>query len=104
MEGSTYIYFIKYLKRAVMLFQWWCCMRTYTVIIIQFMIWSGFTFIEWLSTLDLYIYKIIMFFIFLYLAVVIGNQFIRSTRKTICITFISLSLYSLLHIVLLNIW
>ncbi|WP_338451904.1 hypothetical protein R4Z09_08555 [Niallia oryzisoli] len=79
-------------------------MRIYTVIIIQFMIWSGFTFIEWLSTLDWYIYKIMMFFIFFYLAIVIGNQFIHSTRKTMFVTVFSLSLYSFIHIVMLSLW
>ncbi|KAA9026026.1 hypothetical protein F4V44_09090 [Niallia endozanthoxylica] len=79
-------------------------MRAYMVIIIQLMIWSGFTYIEWLSRFDWYIYKMIMFFIFFYLAIVIGNWIIHSTRKTMMITFISLSLYSFLHIVLLSLW
>lgn len=76
-------------------------MKVYTVIIIQLMIWSGFTFVEWLSSYDWIIYKIIMFFIFFYLAIVIANQFIHSTRKTFVTTFLSLSIYSVIHIIMI---
>ena len=79
-------------------------MRIYTVIIIQFMVWSGFSFIEWLSTYDGLIYKIIMFFVFFYLAIMIGNQIIQSTRKTMFTTLLSLCLYSVFHIVMFSIW
>jgi hypothetical protein len=75
-------------------------MRIYTVMIIQFMIWSGFTLIEWLSTNDWFIYKLIMFFIFFYLAITIGDYMLRSSRKTIAITVLSLSFYSTMHVVM----
>ncbi len=75
-------------------------MRIYTVMIIQFMIWSGFTLIEWLSTNDWFIYKLIMFFIFFYLAISIGDYMLRSSRKTIAITVLSLSSYSTMHVVM----
>ncbi len=75
-------------------------MRIYTVMIIQFMIWSGFTLIEWLSTNDWFIYKLIMFFIFFYLAISIGDYMLRSSRKTIAITVLSLSFYSTIHVVM----
>ncbi|WP_071395486.1 hypothetical protein [Bacillus tuaregi] len=79
-------------------------MRVYTVVIIQLMIWSGFTFIEWLSSLDWFIYKLMMFFIFIYLAIVIGNQFTQSTRKTVMITIFSLCLYGFFHMAMLSLW
>jgi len=76
-------------------------MRIYSVVIIQFIIWSGFTLIEWLSTYDWFVYKIIMFFIFFYLAITIGNQILRSSRKTLATTLLSLSLYSMIHILMI---
>lgn len=79
-------------------------MRIYTVVIIQFMVWSGFSFIEWLSTYDGVIYKTIMFLIFFYLAVMFGNQIIQSTKKTMFTTLVSLCLYSVFHILMTNIW
>ena len=75
-------------------------MRIYSVVIIQFIIWSGFTLIEWLSKYDWFVYKIIMFFIFLNLAITIGNQILQSSRKTITVTVLSLFLYSTMHILM----
>lgn len=77
-------------------------MRIYTVIVIQFMIWSGFTLAQWLSEKDWYVYEIIMFMVFFYLAVKIGNLFIHSTRRTLYTTLISLGLYEIFHISLFN--
>ncbi|HEY4548656.1 MAG TPA: hypothetical protein VIG98_00050 [Bacillus sp. (in: firmicutes)] len=76
-------------------------MRIYSVVIIQFIIWSGFTLIEWLSTYDWFVYKIIMFFIFFYLAITIGNQILRSSRKTMAITILSLFLYNTMHLLMI---
>ncbi|MFO1445744.1 hypothetical protein KDN24_21600 [Bacillus sp. Bva_UNVM-123] len=68
-------------------------MRVYTVLLLQLMIWSGYTFIEWLSKYDLLMYKVLMFFIFFYLAIIIGNYIIKSFKKTFFVTSLSLALY-----------
>jgi hypothetical protein len=67
------------------------------VIILQFIIWSGYTFIEWLSKHDQLVYKVMMFFVFFYLAFLVGNYFTKSTRKTLFITAFSLVIYTSLH-------
>ncbi|MGP7818901.1 hypothetical protein [Niallia sp. 01092] len=68
-------------------------MKVYTAILIQLILWSGYSIIEWLSKHDLFIYKIFMFGVFLYLAITIGNYIIKSPRKTMLATFISLAIY-----------
>ncbi|NKE05436.1 hypothetical protein GWK17_08085 [Bacillus selenatarsenatis] len=72
-------------------------MKVYAVLLLQFMIWSGFTLIEWLSKHDHPIYNGIMFFVFFYLAIIIGNQIMKSTRKTFFITLLSLVIYVSIH-------
>ncbi|CAH2716494.1 hypothetical protein BACCIP111895_03681 [Neobacillus rhizosphaerae] len=72
-------------------------MKAYLVIILQFFIWSGYTFIEWLSKHDQLIYKVLMFFIFFYLAFIIGNHVTKSVRKTLFITSLSLVIYTSIH-------
>ncbi|WML27625.1 hypothetical protein [Neobacillus sp. OS1-33] len=72
-------------------------MKVYIVVILQFIIWSGYTFIEWLSTHDQLIYKVIMFFVFYYLAFLLGNQVTKSVRKTLFITSLSLVIYTSIH-------
>jgi len=71
-------------------------LRAYIVMILQFIIWSGYTLIEWLSK-DQLIYKVFMFFIFFYLAFLIGNKLTNSSRKTLFITGLSLVIYTSLH-------
>ncbi|NRD78720.1 hypothetical protein HPT25_15265 [Bacillus sp. BRMEA1] len=75
-------------------------MRVYVVMMLQFIIWSGFTFIEWLSKHDQLIYKVIMFFIFFYLAFLIGHKVTKSSKKTLFITTLSLVIYTSLHFTL----
>ncbi|WP_462409112.1 hypothetical protein [Neobacillus sp. Marseille-QA0830] len=72
-------------------------MRVYVVILLQFIIWSGYTFIEWLSKHDQLIYKVIMFFVFFYIAFLIGNKVTQSVKKTLFITTLSLVIYTSLH-------
>lgn len=72
-------------------------MRVYIVMMLQLIIWSGFTFIEWLSKHDQLIYKVIMFFVFFYLAFIIGNQITKSVRKSLFITALSLVIYASFH-------
>ncbi|WP_066317912.1 hypothetical protein [Bacillus sp. FJAT-29814] len=72
-------------------------MRVYIVILLQFMIWSGYTLIEWLSKHDQMIYKVMMFFVFFYLAFVIGSKLTKSGPKSLFITTLSLVIYTSIH-------
>jgi hypothetical protein len=75
-------------------------MKVYVVIILQFIIWSGYTFIEWLSVHDQLVYKVIMFFVFYYLAFLMGRTIIKSGPKAFFITSLSLCVYSSIHFTL----
>jgi hypothetical protein len=75
-------------------------MKVYVVILLQLIIWSGYTLLEWLSQHDQLIFNVLMFFIFFYLAIQIGNLIMNSARKTIFITTISLSIYASVHFAL----
>ncbi|PLR97444.1 hypothetical protein [Bacillus sp. T33-2] len=75
-------------------------MRVYTVMLLQMMIWSGYTFMEWLSKHDQPVYNVIMFFVFFYLAVVVGNYIMKSAKKTLFTTILSLGLYASFHFTL----
>jgi len=77
-------------------------MKTYVVIILQLMVWSGYTFIEWLSKHDQLVHKVIMFLIFFYLAFVIGRAITKSDQKSIFITALSLMVYSSLHFTMVH--
>jgi hypothetical protein len=72
-------------------------MRTYIVILLQFIVWSSYTLIEWLSKHDHPIYNVMMFFVFFYLAFFIGTTITRSGRKTLLITTFSLTIYGTFH-------
>lgn len=73
-------------------------LKVYVVIVIQLMIWSGYTLTEWLSKHDQLIYNILMFFVFFYIAISSGNYIIRSPKKTMIVTFVSLMIYSSFHL------
>lgn len=75
-------------------------MKVYVVVLLQLIIWSGYTLMEWLSKHDQLIYNVLMFFIFFYLAIQIGNMIMKSAKKTIFITTLSLSLYASVHFAL----
>jgi hypothetical protein len=75
-------------------------LKVYSVIIVQLMIWSGYTFLEWLSKHDHPIYNVIMFLVFFYLAVIFGNYIMKSARRTLFTTFVSLGLYASLQLAL----
>jgi hypothetical protein len=77
-------------------------MRTYIVILIQFIIWSGYTLIEWLSKHDQLVYKVIMFLIFFYLSFFIGSVVIKQSRKAIFITVFSLTIYGSFHYTMIH--
>jgi hypothetical protein len=69
----------------------------YTVVLLQLIIWSGYTFIEWLSKHDHPIYNVIMFLVFFYLAIIMGNYIMKSPKKTFLITLTSLAIYASFH-------
>ncbi|MBS8263292.1 hypothetical protein DYI25_02430 [Mesobacillus boroniphilus] len=72
-------------------------MKVYAVLLLQLIIWSGYTLIEWLSKHDHPIYNGIMFLVFFYLAIIIGNIIMKSARKTFFITILSLAIYGSFH-------
>ncbi|XJZ28349.1 hypothetical protein ACF5W4_06030 [Bacillota bacterium Lsc_1132] len=72
-------------------------MKMYIIIILQFMIWSAYTLIEWLSQHDQLVYKVIMFFVFFYLAFLLGRKMTESPAKALFVTTLSLSIYSSFH-------
>ncbi|SEN31706.1 hypothetical protein SAMN05192533_11180 [Mesobacillus persicus] len=75
-------------------------MRIYSVILLQWIIWSAYTFTEWLSKHDHPTYNVIMFLIFLYIGFNTGNIIIKSKKKTLLATLVSLSLYLSFHVTL----
>lgn len=75
-------------------------MKVYVVILLQLIIWSGYTLLEWLSQHDQLMYNVLMFFVFFYLAIQIGNTIMKSVKMTIFITTLSLSLYASVHFAL----
>nr|WP_246861149.1 hypothetical protein [Bacillus sp. REN3] len=75
-------------------------MKVYAVVMLQLIIWSGYTFTEWLSKHDHPLYNVIMFIIFFYLAVILGNYIMSSARKTFLTTLLSLAIYASFHFTL----
>lgn len=75
-------------------------MKNYVVILIQLIIWSGYTLMEWLSKHDQILYNILMFCVFIYVAISTGNYFIKSIRKTVLLTMLSLTIYGMIHFTL----
>ena len=69
-------------------------MKEYAVILLQLMIWSGYSFMVWLSQHDQPLYNWLMFTVFLYLGFVLGNTIMKSTRKTVLITLFSIFLHA----------
>jgi hypothetical protein len=69
-------------------------MKNYTVVIIQFLIWSLYSIVEWVSRSDGYKSKIILLFIFSYFAFLTASKFgftrrraVLTTIATVCIFF-----------------
>ncbi|MDQ0155853.1 hypothetical protein J2S07_002171 [Robertmurraya andreesenii] len=75
-------------------------MKNYIVLVIQLMIWSGYTLIEWLSKHDQGLYNFLMFCVFLYIAIISANTIVRSLRKTFILTLSSLVIYTFIHTIL----
>ncbi|WP_191992163.1 hypothetical protein [Peribacillus tepidiphilus] len=75
-------------------------MKNYVVFLFQLMVWSGYTLAEWLSQHDRLLFKVIMFIVFLNVAVFIGKKVLNSNLKTFLVTLISLTTYSVIQLVL----
>ena len=75
-------------------------MKNYVVILFQLMVWSGYTVAEWISIHDKWVFKVLMFLVFSYLAVYIGKTILKSNKRTLFITGVSLACYGLLQILL----
>lgn len=78
-------------------------MKYYVAVIIQWIFWSGFDLARWLSGNDHFLPQFLIFFVFLYLALLITNKIVKSKRTSIFITGISIGGYlliqQLLHII-----
>ncbi|RLQ95907.1 hypothetical protein [Falsibacillus albus] len=77
-------------------------MKSYIAFLVQLMVWSSFTLVEWLSKHDHKEYKILMFAVFFYLAFIIARAIVKSRKRTLIITLVSLSIYASFHIILQN--
>lgn len=75
-------------------------MRLYTVVILQLIIWSGYTFVEWLSRYDKLSMKVIILLIFVYFAMVLGNHLLHSKMRTVLATSISISVYLFFYFIM----
>ena len=75
-------------------------LKNYLVILFQLMVWSGYTLVEWLSVNDRFVFKVFMFLVFSYLAIYIGKMILKSNRRTMLVTVISLLCYGILQILL----
>jgi ABC-type iron transport system FetAB permease component len=75
-------------------------LKYYCVLMLQLIIWSAYSLMEWLSKHDHPLYNVLMFLVFFYLSVVIGHWIIKSAKKTLLTTFFSLGVYSSFHMAL----
>ncbi|MBW8348686.1 hypothetical protein K0H71_04370 [Bacillus sp. IITD106] len=72
-------------------------MKKYVALLLQLIIWSGFTLAEWLSGKDHLVSKVILFIVFSYLAILLASKIVDSSRDTFIITVLSLVTYGLLQ-------
>ncbi|MGE7183050.1 hypothetical protein ACQKKK_03380 [Peribacillus sp. NPDC006672] len=75
-------------------------LKNYLVILFQLIVWSGYTLVEWLSVNDRFVSKVFMFLVFSYLAIYIGKMILKSNKRTMLVTVISLLCYGILQILL----
>ncbi|MFJ7976242.1 hypothetical protein JNUCC23_07535 [Peribacillus sp. JNUCC 23] len=75
-------------------------MKNYVVFLFQLIVWSGYAVVEWLSTHDKLVFKVIMFFIFSYLAIYIGKAILKSNKRTLIVTSVSLLCYAIIQVLL----
>ncbi|MCR2820867.1 hypothetical protein [Lederbergia panacisoli] len=74
--------------------------KKYVALLLQLIIWSGFTLAEWFSGKDHLLSKVILFIVFSYLAVLLARKIVESKKDTFIITITSLFTYGLLHTML----
>ncbi|MBS4217897.1 hypothetical protein KHA96_06120 [Bacillus sp. FJAT-49711] len=74
--------------------------KKYVALLLQLMIWSGFTLAEWFSGRDHLISKVFLFIVFSYLAILLASKIVESNKDTFIITITSLFTYGLLHAML----
>ncbi|MBS4193840.1 hypothetical protein KHA97_01980 [Bacillus sp. FJAT-49870] len=72
-------------------------MKKYVALLLQLIIWSGFTLAEWLSGKDHLVSKVILFIVFSYLAILLARKIVDSSKDTFIITVLSLFTYGLLQ-------
>ncbi|RST60894.1 hypothetical protein D5F11_006005 [Siminovitchia terrae] len=75
-------------------------MKKYVALLLQLMVWSGFTLVEWLSGRDHILAKAILFSVFFYLAFLITRMIVKSNKTTFFITITSLGTYAGIHLLL----
>lgn len=75
-------------------------MKKYVALLIQLIIWSGFTMAQWLSGRDHFISKALLFLVFFYLAFLLARLIVKSNRATLYVTLTSLGMYGAIHFLL----
>ncbi|WP_066140082.1 hypothetical protein [Lederbergia lenta] len=75
-------------------------MKKYVALILQLIIWSGYTLAEWLSGKDHLVSKIVLFVVFFYLAFLLARILLKSNKITLWITIFSLTTYGMINMVL----
>ncbi|WP_027408286.1 hypothetical protein [Anoxybacteroides tepidamans] len=68
-------------------------MKEYIVFLLQMMIWSSFSLIEWLSGRDRPLFRGMLLCIFLYLAFLLARKIGLRTRKAIMTTLCTAVIY-----------
>ncbi|WP_199426484.1 hypothetical protein [Thermaerobacillus caldiproteolyticus] len=68
-------------------------MKEYVVFLIQMLIWSSFSLIEWLSGRDRAFFKGLLLCIFLYIAFLLARKIGLRTRKAIFTTMFTAGVY-----------
>ncbi len=68
-------------------------MKKYTVIIIQVLIWSLYSIVEWVAKYDGFKSKIILLLIFSYFAFLAASKIGLSRKQSICTTILTLLVF-----------
>jgi len=68
-------------------------MKVYLVFLIQMLIWSAFSIIEWLSGRDRPFFKGLLLFVFLYIAFLIAQKIGLRSGKAFVTTVMTLIIY-----------
>lgn len=68
-------------------------MKEYVVFLLQMMIWSSFSLVEWLSGRDRPLFRGMLLCIFLYLAFLLARKFGLRTKKALLTTLATAVVY-----------